>query len=80
VSSFRPAIGVQISTGVDNGLGAHDLEHILSTFPVFARKRPEFHAYLLARLAEWKEEAGETARSSFTYREQRQPVHKVAEP
>ncbi|HXH07185.1 MAG TPA: N-6 DNA methylase [Vicinamibacterales bacterium] len=40
------------------GLGPDDFEHILSTFPVFARKRPAFHAYLLERLAEWKEEVG----------------------
>jgi hypothetical protein len=36
------------------GLTAEDLEHILSTFPVFARKRPAFYAYLLARVQEWK--------------------------
>ncbi len=34
------------------GLGPDDFEHILSTFPVFAHKRPEFFAYLLERLAE----------------------------
>lgn len=36
------------------GLNADDLAYILSTFPVFARKRPEFHAYLAARIEEWK--------------------------
>ena len=35
------------------GLSAADLEHILSRFPVFARKRPGFHTFLLARLQEW---------------------------
>jgi hypothetical protein len=39
------------------GLTPDDFEHILSTFPVFARKRPAFFAYLRERLAEWKEEA-----------------------
>jgi hypothetical protein len=36
------------------GLTAEDFAHILQSFPVFARKRPEFFAYLQARLAEWK--------------------------
>lgn len=40
------------------GLGPDDFEHILSTFPVFARKRPAFYAYLLERLEEWREEVG----------------------
>jgi hypothetical protein len=38
------------------GLGPDDFGHLLSSFPVFARARPEFHAYLLSRLAEWKAE------------------------
>jgi len=38
------------------GLTPDDFEYILSTFPVFARKRPEFYAYLKRRIAEWKEE------------------------
>lgn len=33
-----------------HGLTAEDLAHILSTFPVFTRKRPAFYAYLLARV------------------------------
>jgi hypothetical protein len=36
------------------GLGAAEFEHIIASFPGFAKKRPEFHAYLLSRLAEWK--------------------------
>jgi hypothetical protein len=36
------------------GLTADDFGHILASFPVFARKRPESFAYLQARLAEWK--------------------------
>lgn len=40
------------------GLSADDFEHILDSFPVFARKRPEFFAYLKTRLAEWKAESG----------------------
>jgi hypothetical protein len=39
------------------GLTALDFEHILDSFPVFARKCPAFHRFLRERLAEWK--AGE---------------------
>jgi len=35
---------------------AEDMAFILQDFPVFARKRPAFLAYLLARLEEWKAE------------------------
>jgi hypothetical protein len=38
------------------GLGPDDFEHILSTFPVFARKRSAFYAYLQERVQEWKRE------------------------
>lgn len=38
------------------GLGPDDFEYMLTTFPVFARKRPGFYAYLKERLAEWREE------------------------
>ena len=41
------------------GLSADDFEHILNSFPVFAKKRPEFFAYFQTRLAEWKVESGE---------------------
>jgi hypothetical protein len=37
------------------GLTPDDFEYILSTFPVFARKRPEFYAYLRQCVVEWKE-------------------------
>ncbi|MBA5866431.1 MAG: N-6 DNA methylase [Nitrospira sp. CR1.3] len=40
------------------GLGPDDLAHILSTFPVFARKRPEFFAFLSERLNEWNGSEG----------------------
>jgi type I restriction enzyme S subunit len=33
-----------------------DFAYILSSFPVFARKRPEYHAYILERIREWKGE------------------------
>jgi hypothetical protein len=33
------------------GLSSDDLVHILSTFPVFARKRLEFHAFLLNKFS-----------------------------
>jgi hypothetical protein len=36
------------------GLDADDFEHILAAFPVLARKRKEFLAYLGERVAEWK--------------------------
>jgi len=36
------------------GLDPNDLDHIFSTFPVFARKRPEFHAFLQTKLADWR--------------------------
>lgn len=38
------------------GLPPEDFEYILSTFPVFARKRPEFYAYLQERVQQWKRE------------------------
>jgi hypothetical protein len=38
------------------GLNAGDFEHIFSAFPVFARKRPKFFAYLQEKIKEWKEE------------------------
>lgn len=37
------------------GLNAADFGHVLASFPGFARKRPDFHAFLLTRLAEWRE-------------------------
>jgi hypothetical protein len=38
------------------GLTPDEFEYILSTFPVFARKRPKFYKYLLDRVQEWKQE------------------------
>jgi hypothetical protein len=49
------------------GLGPDDFEYILSTFPVFARKRPEFYAYLQERVREWKEELAGTRRETRVY-------------
>jgi len=40
------------------GLTPDDFEYILSTFPVFARKRPEFYTYFQERVQNWKEEQG----------------------
>jgi hypothetical protein len=62
------------------GVDPEELQHILFTFPVLARKRPEFHAYLLARLAEWKEQADGTARPTVTYEPRPHTVRRVAEP
>lgn len=36
------------------GINAADFDHILSAFPVFARKHPNFFAYLRQRLEEWE--------------------------
>jgi len=36
------------------GLNADDLDHILSAFPVFARKHPDFFGYLKERLERWR--------------------------
>ncbi|MCX7974134.1 MAG: hypothetical protein N3B16_06475, partial [Candidatus Aminicenantes bacterium] len=38
------------------GLNADDFEYILSTFPVFQRKRPEFCQFMKKKIKEWKEE------------------------
>jgi len=38
------------------GLAPSDLDLVLGSFPVFARKRPEFFAFLKQKMAEWKEE------------------------
>lgn len=35
------------------GLDAADFAHILHAFPGFARKRPEFHAFLERKISEW---------------------------
>jgi len=35
------------------GLTPDDLEHILSTFPVFARKRPQFFEFIRNRISDW---------------------------
>ena len=37
-------------------LGPEELAHILASFPVFARKRSAFHAFLLRRLDAWRAE------------------------
>jgi hypothetical protein len=58
-----------------------DFEHILSSFPVFARKRPAFFAYLRERLAEWAEEVGRrTGVTTYTAAEVRSRAVQVAEP
>ncbi|MEO0250329.1 MAG: hypothetical protein ABIN58_12560, partial [candidate division WOR-3 bacterium] len=44
-----------------------DFAHILSTFPVFARKRPAFFAYLQKRLAEWAEEVRQADKPTVHY-------------
>ncbi len=39
------------------GLDAADFDHILGAFPVFARKHPDFFAYLKESLERWRVEA-----------------------
>jgi hypothetical protein len=39
------------------GLDAADFSHILSTFPVFRRKRPALYDFFAARLADWNSES-----------------------
>ncbi|HXF94293.1 MAG TPA: hypothetical protein VNK46_16185 [Nitrospiraceae bacterium] len=47
-----------------HGLTADDLARILATFPIFARKRPGFYAYLKERVDEWKQESSRAETSS----------------
>ncbi len=60
------------------GLGPDQFDNVLSGFPVFTRKRPQFHAHLLQRLDEWKEAVA--ASRGFNYEGSRPPMRKVAEP
>ncbi len=55
---WRPIWEANRAVAEAYGLGPEDFEHILSTFPVFARKRPEFFRYLCARVEDWKRELG----------------------
>ncbi|GIW45684.1 MAG: hypothetical protein KatS3mg077_2966 [Candidatus Binatia bacterium] len=55
--AWRPIWLVNRAVAEAYGLTPDDFEYILSTFPVFARKRPEFYAYLQERVQEWKHEA-----------------------
>jgi hypothetical protein len=59
------------------GLTPDDFEHILGSFPVFARKRKEFFAYLMERLSEWKREV---ERDVVTASDQRAPAIQVGRP
>ena len=38
------------------GLTAEDVLLIMDDFPIFARKRPEFFAYLMDHIKKWKAE------------------------
>jgi hypothetical protein len=44
------------------GLNASDFEHILNSFPVFARKQSEFYEFLRDRLSTWFQEEGKIVR------------------
>lgn len=58
------------------GLGADDFAHVLASFPVFARKRTAFHAWLLDRVAEWR-----SGRRGVVYvPAAERPVPRAAEP
>jgi hypothetical protein len=60
-------------------LTPNDFEHILHSFPVFARKRKEFFAYLLQRLEEWKAEVAGAARPRREYAATDEPLPEAAE-
>jgi len=65
------------------GLTPHEFEHILGTFPVLARKRPEFYAYLQECLNEWREEVGGSPGrkcASYPSSERQEEYLKAAEP
>jgi hypothetical protein len=47
------------------GLTPDDFEHILASFPVLKRKRPEFLAYFEEQLAHWREAVGATAERTY---------------
>ncbi len=62
------------------GLGPADFEHILSAFPVFARKRPAFYFYLRERVTEWiSERKGSGARREVYPASRREAGLRVAE-
>jgi hypothetical protein len=61
------------------GLTPDDFEYILSTFPVFARKRPAFYAYLLERVRGWKEETDAVARQEYLSQESGTSLPQAAE-
>jgi hypothetical protein len=53
--SYYPALwSLNRAVAVAFGLNADDMDHILNSFPGFARKRPAFYSYLLERIGEWK--------------------------
>ncbi|MFQ5665807.1 MAG: hypothetical protein ACE5I7_05175 [Candidatus Binatia bacterium] len=62
------------------GLTPDDFDHILNSFPVFGRKRPEFVAYLQQRLAEWKAEVSDAAGRRREYAVTEEPLAEAAEP
>lgn len=62
------------------GLTADDLASILSTFPVFARKRPAFYAYLVERVKEWNEETASPRTGAYRAAETMAPTSLAAEP
>jgi hypothetical protein len=60
-----PAIAaLNLAVAEAYGLSPDEFKHILSTFPVLARKRPAFFAYLRERVAEWEEEVGKRRNAS----------------
>ncbi|MGQ9654907.1 MAG: Eco57I restriction-modification methylase domain-containing protein, partial [Thermodesulfobacteriota bacterium] len=56
---WQPIWAANCAVAEAYGLTPDDFAYILTTFPLFARKRPEFYAYLQGRVQEWKEERGE---------------------
>ncbi len=60
-------------------LGPADFEHILSSFPGFARKRHELVAYFRARLTEWRGEESRVAENFYPEPDSREGLARVAE-
>ena len=61
------------NVAVAYGLSADDFDYVLSSFSVFARKRPEFFGYLQQQVAAWKAEwQGEKQIRTYSSPEQRE--------
>lgn len=78
-SQWELLLKIELAVAKAYGLTAEDFEHILATFPVFARKRPAFFAYLLARIKEWKEETDTSRRRRYADQDAERALPQAAE-